>query len=72
MKVRIRVHPGTSRERLFRNPDNSFVAYLTKRAVKSEANKALIKLLAKHFHLAKSRITIVQGEKSRFKIVQIG
>lgn len=38
---------------------------------KGKANKALIALLSKHFGVAKSMITIVRGETSRLKIVEI-
>jgi uncharacterized protein (TIGR00251 family) len=71
MKFSIRVHPGTSREKLVKDANNSFSVYLTKKAQKGEANKALRKLLAKEFDVAPSKIRIVQGEKSRFKIIEI-
>lgn len=40
--------------------------------VDGAANKALIKFLAKHFKIAQSEITIVKGEKSKYKIVELG
>lgn len=39
---------------------------------KGEANKKLIDILAKHFNIAKSDITIIQGTKLRKKLVEIG
>ena len=56
---------------MIKNSDASFTAYLTKRPQKGQANKALIKLLSKEFNVAKSRIRIVRGEKSRLKIVEM-
>ncbi len=44
---------------------------LTKAPVDGEANKALIKLLAKLFNIKKSSITITSGKKSRNKRVKI-
>lgn len=38
---------------------------------KGKANKALIQLLSKHFGVSKSSITIVRGETSRLKIIEI-
>ncbi len=40
-------------------------------AVEGKANAALIAFLADHFDIAKSRITIVKGEKGKDKIVEI-
>ena len=36
--------------------------------VNGAANKAVIKFLAKEFKVAKSRIGLIQGEKSRYKV----
>ena len=38
---------------------------------KGRANKALIELLAKHFHVAKSLIEIVSGTQSRTKRIRL-
>ena len=38
---------------------------------KGKANKAMIALLSKHWHIPKSAITIVRGGTSRTKILEI-
>lgn len=38
---------------------------------KGKANAALVKLLAKHFGVAKSAVTIVSGETGRLKVVEV-
>jgi len=38
---------------------------------KGKANEAVIKLLAKHFKVAKSKVKIVRGLTSRNKVVEI-
>lgn len=72
MRFSVRVHPGTSREKVVKNADNSLSVYLTKKAQKGQANKALKKLLAKEFDLAQSRIKIIYGKQARDKVVEIG
>ena len=73
MKFSVRVHPGASRERLVRDSEHrSFNVYVTKKAHKGQANKALLKLLAQEFHVPLSRIRIIQGQKSRNKLIEIG
>ena len=39
--------------------------------VKGEANLEIIKKIAKHFGIPKSRVKIVSGEKSREKIIEV-
>lgn len=45
--------------------------YVTAPPDKNKANEALVRLLAKHFDLAPSCITIVKGHASRLKIIEI-
>ncbi|MCI4659831.1 MULTISPECIES: DUF167 domain-containing protein [Cryobacterium] len=51
--------------------DASLTVYLQQRAVEGAANDALVKLLAKHFAVSKSAVTIVRGHTSRVKHVRI-
>ena len=51
--------------------DHYFEARVDERAVGGRANKRLLQILAEHFKIPKSRISIVRGAKSRNKIVQI-
>ncbi|MHA1783578.1 MAG: DUF167 domain-containing protein [Candidatus Helarchaeota archaeon] len=39
--------------------------------MKGAANKELIKILAKHFNVSKSKVTIIKGIKSKDKLVKI-
>ncbi len=45
--------------------------YLREKPVDGAANAALIKLLAAHFHVAKSCVIIKSGAASRHKLVEI-
>ncbi len=49
----------------------TLTVYLQQRAVDGQANTALIAILAKHFGVAKSRVTIVRGHTSRTKTVSV-
>ncbi len=51
--------------------NNSFKIYLTQPARDGLANKQLIELLARHLKVIKYQIKIIQGEKSRNKVVEI-
>jgi uncharacterized protein YggU (UPF0235/DUF167 family) len=51
--------------------DAALTVFLQQRAVEGAANDALVKLLARHFAVPKSAVTIVRGHTSRIKHVRI-
>lgn len=51
--------------------DESLIVYIREIAVDSQANEALIKLLAKHYKIAKNKISIVRGHTSRHKVIMV-
>ena len=70
-RISVKVKPGCKQaSRLEKQEDGSYVAFLHARAHDGEANKALIKLIAKEFHIAKTQITITSGAKSRQKVME--
>ncbi len=71
MKITIKVIPSAKVEQIQPALDGSLKVWLRARPKEGEANRALIKLLAKHFDVAKSQIDIVSGLTSRNKIVEI-
>lgn len=66
----IRVIPNAKQNKIVDEGERLKV-YLTAPAVDGRANKALIALLAEHFGVRKSSISIIRGEKSRDKVIQI-
>lgn len=69
--ISITVKTGTSQEKIVKNSDDSYTIYLRAKPHDGEANTALIKLLSKHFHVAKSNITIKKGLASHTKLIEI-
>lgn len=70
MRLNIRVIPRASRN-CIKEENNTLKVYLTEPAQDGRANAGLIALLAAYFKVKKYRISIVQGEKSRNKVVEI-
>lgn len=66
-EVQVKVIPRSSRNRLEPRPDGTFVAWVTAPPVEGEANRAVIRLLAKHFGVPPSHIELTAGAKSRLK-----
>lgn len=71
MILSIRVVPKSSRNLVKEEEGRRLKVYLTKPATEGLANKALVDLLARHLKVKKYQIRIVQGEKSRDKLVEI-
>ena len=51
--------------------ENQITIGIKSKPIKGEANKEVIKKLAKHFKISSSMIQIKSGHKSRQKIIQI-
>jgi len=71
MKISVRVNPRSSRKHLEQISDTEFRVHVNTPPVDGAANKEVCKLLAKHFGVAKSSVTIVRGQNSRDKVVEI-
>ena len=70
-KYTVTVKPGSSQEKIVETAPGELTVYLRAKAHDGEANTALIKLLSKHFNVAKTSIAITRGMKSHTKIVEI-
>lgn len=70
-KITVKVIPRSSKNELVKQKDGTYKAKLTAPPVDGEANKALIKLLAQEFNVAKSLIRIVKGESAKTKIIAL-
>lgn len=71
MKITVKVHPKSSQNKVIRNPEGDFVVYTNAPAEKNRANRAVVELLAAHFKVPKSSISILAGHASRSKIVEV-
>jgi uncharacterized protein YggU (UPF0235/DUF167 family) len=69
MKIKVKVHPGSSREEIVCDGWECEV-WLREKAVGGKANLALVKILAKEFSLKKRDVEI-KTLRGRKKIVEI-
>ena len=69
--LELHVQPGAARSEFAGKHGERLKVRLAARAVDGKANQALIEFLAEHFHVAKSRVRIASGLKSRQKRVII-
>lgn len=71
MIINVKVNPKSKRNLVEKEKDDLFRVYVTTAPENGNANKAMIELLADYFSVAKSRISIISGEKFRLKVVRI-
>lgn len=68
----MRVIPRSSINEIKEIGENEYRVKVTAPPVDGEANKMLLKVLAKHFDVSKSSLEIVGGKSAKIKIVDIG
>jgi uncharacterized protein (TIGR00251 family) len=71
VRVAIRVAPRASRDAIVGVLDGALKVALTAPPVEGAANDALVRLLAKALGVPKGAVRLVQGERSRDKVVEI-
>ncbi len=70
MRIKIKVVPGSS-QCCLKEENGLYKAYIHSSPEKGKANKELVGMLAEHFKVNKSRVTIVRGVSSREKTIEI-
>ncbi len=72
MKISVHIKPSSRhREEVVKNDDETLMVYTKAPAIEGRANAAVIKLLAKHFKVASSKVKLVRGATSKYKIFEI-
>lgn len=70
-RLAVRVAPGASRTGLGGLRDGALLVRVSAPAVEGQANKAVCRTLAKALKVPPSRVTIVQGERGRSKVITV-
>ncbi len=72
MKISVHIKPNSRhREEVVKNDDDTLTVYIKAPAIEGRANAAAIKLLAKHFKVSPSKVKLVRGATSKYKIFEI-
>ena len=71
MRICVRVIPRASKNSVERISDTEYKVRLMTPPIDGKANEKLIELLSKHFHVAKSLVSIVGGKNARIKMIDI-
>ncbi len=72
MKIFVHLKPNSRhREEVVANDDGSLTVYTKAPAIEGRANLAAVKLLAKHFGVASSKVKLVRGAASKYKVFEV-
>jgi uncharacterized protein len=71
-RISVTVQPNSRSVTLKKISESEFRAAVREPARDGKANLAVIELLARHFGIPKSTITIFRGHSSRRKIIDVG
>lgn len=72
MKISVLLKPNSRhREEVVANDDGSLTVYTKAPAIEGQANLAAAKLLAKHFSVAPSKVKLVRGATSKYKVFEV-
>ena len=72
MRISVLLKPNSRhREEVITNDDGSLTIYTKAPAVEGRANAAAAKLLAKHFGVAPSKVKLVRGAASKYKVFEV-
>lgn len=72
MKISVHLKPNSRhREEVVVGDDVLLTIYTKAPAIEGRANLAAVKLLAKHFGVASSKVRLVRGAASKYKVFEI-
>lgn len=71
MRIYVKVIPRSSKNEVVEISEGEYKIKLTAPPVSGEANKMLIEILAEHFDVPKSLVSIIGGKSTRKKLVEI-
>lgn len=72
MRISARLKPNSRhREEVVANDDGSLTVYTKAPAIEGRANLAAVKLLAKHFGVASSKVKLLRGAASKYKVFEV-
>jgi uncharacterized protein (TIGR00251 family) len=69
--IELRVQPRARRNALVAGPEGRWKLYLTAPALEGQANHALVEFFAKGLGIARGRVRLLSGTKSRHKVVHL-
>jgi uncharacterized protein (TIGR00251 family) len=71
IKIRVKVKPQSRIEGVEKQEDQTFLVRVNAPPIEGKANSRVVELLAEHFKVSKSKVTLLSGGKSKIKLFEI-
>lgn len=71
MKIFVKVKTKAKIKKIIKADESHYIISINSPPEKGKANKEIIKTVAKYFDTTISRVSIISGEKSKEKIIEI-
>ncbi len=71
MEIKVKVIPHARKAEIIKLADGSLRVKVVSPPEKNKANEELTEMLARYYSVAKSRVRIVRGDRSREKLIEI-
>lgn len=71
MRITVATKPGRKRESIRQIDASRYEISVTAQPEHGKANEAVRQMLSDHFHIAKSRISLLMGASSRVKVFEL-
>lgn len=71
MKISVVVHPNSKKERIEKDLLDTLHIFVNQPPLEGKANRAVISAMADYFKVSKTKVNLVSGHKSKFKIFEI-
>jgi uncharacterized protein (TIGR00251 family) len=71
MLIKVKVFPGSKKERILRKSEDSFEVNVKGKPEKGLANRGVTMILSAYFKIPESRVRLIKGFKSRNKVFKI-
>ncbi|MEK7142472.1 MAG: DUF167 domain-containing protein [Patescibacteria group bacterium] len=71
MRISVKAKTNAKNESLEKLNDNEFAVFVKEPPIDGRANWAICRIVANHFSVSPSRVSIISGQSSKNKIVEI-
>ncbi len=71
MEITVHARPKARIEDIQRDEDGTYVIHVREPPDKGKANKAIIKVISRHFNVPVSKVSITRGATSSTKVIRI-
>lgn len=71
MRIRINIKTGKKEQKVIKKNDSEFEVWVKARPIRGAANKELIQVLARHFKIKITEVSLISGLRGKNKMLEI-